>query len=215
MGNGGIAEILSWHRGRAPQPGKLVDDTGRGLGTHRGVEHYTIGQRRGLKLGGGTEGLVVQQLDPQSNTVVVAQRGSYPVKRLVLTDFTDLAPGRWREGETVMARGRYRQPLWNAEVHSKDGKVTVEHRRRLHMAHGSGASGTTATRLFVGIIESVDTCRIACLNTFGCRTIRRSIFAPTANRHLLDIIPSAAPISHHRRAVEMNTPSAHIRTPSD
>jgi tRNA-specific 2-thiouridylase len=159
MGNGvGIAELLSWHRGRAPQLGRLVDDTGRELGVHRGVEHYTIGQRRGLNLGGGTEGLAVQQLDPATNTVVLAQRGSHPVRRLVLSDFADLAPGLWCEDETVTARGRYRQPLWNARVQLEDETVAVEPLEDVfHMAPGQWCVGYDGdTVLFGGIIRQVE-----------------------------------------------------------
>lgn len=175
MGNGvGISELMSWHRGRAPQPGRLVDDTGRELGMHRGVEHYTIGQRRGLNLGGGTEGLAVQHLDPATNTVVVAQRGSHPVRRLVLSDFTDLAPGLWREGETVTVRGRYRQPLWRARIFGGAGgpacdlatgtaacptwQVTVEPQEDVfHMAPGQWCVGYDEdVVLFGGIIRSVE-----------------------------------------------------------
>lgn len=174
MGNGvGIAELLTWHRGRTPQPGRLVDDSGRELGTHRGVEHYTVGQRRGLRLGGGTEGLAVQQLDPQTNTVVVAQRGSHPVQRLVLSDFTDLAPGMWREGESVQVRGRYRQPLWSAKVRTGGAggpagqmagtaacpTYTVEPQEDVfHMAPGQWCVGyDDDVVLFGGIIQRVET----------------------------------------------------------
>jgi tRNA-specific 2-thiouridylase len=159
MGNGvGIAELMSWHRGRAPQPGPLVDDSGRHLGTHRGVEHYTIGQRRGLKLGGGTEGLAVQELDPATNTVVVAQRQSRPVKQMLLTDFTDLAPGIWRDGEPVMVRGRYRQPLWKASIHTSGKPVSVEPQEEVfHMAPGQWCVGYEKDIvLFGGIISSVE-----------------------------------------------------------
>src|SRR3954469_24559212 len=65
-----------------PQPpGEIVDGEGRVLGTHAGVHRYTVGQRRGLNLGGG-EVRYVQRIEPESRRVVVgpadeAARGSF------------------------------------------------------------------------------------------------------------------------------------------
>lgn len=160
MANGaGIAELLGWHRGRVPEPGRILDDSGRELGQHRGIEHYTIGQRRGLGLGGGTEGLSVQLLDPANNTVVVAPPERYPVRALHLTDFTDMAPGLWRIGETVEARSRYRQQPWQGVVsRTADGRASVYPQSTLYSAARGqwcvGYSGDTV--LFGGIIDAVE-----------------------------------------------------------
>jgi tRNA-uridine 2-sulfurtransferase len=54
-------------------PGKIVDTEGRELGTHPGIHHYTIGQRRGLGIA-HTSPLYVLELRPESNTVVVGER---------------------------------------------------------------------------------------------------------------------------------------------
>lgn len=159
MGNGvGIRELLSWHRGREPQPGPIIDDAGRRIGVHAGVENYTVGQRRGLRLGGGTEGLAVHQLDPATNTVVLAQRGRHPIASLRLSDFTDLAPGLWRDGERVMVRGRYRQQLWPAVVRRVGASVTVEPLEPVfQMAQGQWCVGYAGdTVLFGGIIRVVE-----------------------------------------------------------
>jgi tRNA-uridine 2-sulfurtransferase len=54
-----------------PQPsGEIVDTEGQVLGTHSGVHRYTVGQRRGLNLGGG-QSRYVQKIDPDSRQVVV------------------------------------------------------------------------------------------------------------------------------------------------
>lgn len=55
-------------------PGPIVDTTGRVVGQHKGIIHYTIGQRKGLGLGGTAEPLYVVRLEACSNTVVVGQR---------------------------------------------------------------------------------------------------------------------------------------------
>jgi tRNA-specific 2-thiouridylase len=53
--------------------GKIIDSTGRVLGTHPGIHHYTIGQRRGLGIAHSAP-LYVLELRPDSNTVVVGER---------------------------------------------------------------------------------------------------------------------------------------------
>lgn len=54
-----------------PQPsGEIVDTEGHVLGTHGGIHRFTVGQRRGLNLGGG-EPRYVQRLEPETNRVVV------------------------------------------------------------------------------------------------------------------------------------------------
>ncbi|MEO0358870.1 MAG: tRNA methyl transferase PRC-barrel domain-containing protein, partial [Pseudomonadota bacterium] len=56
------------------QPGDIVDHTGRVLGTHDGVIHYTIGQRRGLGIGGLVDPLYVVRLDVERRHVVVGPK---------------------------------------------------------------------------------------------------------------------------------------------
>ena len=55
-------------------PGPVVDEAGRRLGTHRGLVHYTVGQRRGLGFAAGRP-LYAVALDPAANTLVVGPDG--------------------------------------------------------------------------------------------------------------------------------------------
>jgi tRNA-specific 2-thiouridylase len=55
---------------RAFQPGKMVDRTGRVLGTHRGIPFYTVGQRRGLGIAAGKP-VYVTAIDAVTNTISV------------------------------------------------------------------------------------------------------------------------------------------------
>ena len=55
---------------RVPGPGNFVDMSGRVLGRHKGITHYTIGQRRGLELPMG-ERVFVAQIRPETNEVVI------------------------------------------------------------------------------------------------------------------------------------------------
>jgi len=112
----GLAQLLSWHHGELPQRGPIVDEDGHVLGEHPGAVHFTVGQRKGLRLGGGSEGLVVHRVEPQTNTVVVAQRDAHPIAALHLSDVVDMAPGLWSAGEQALLRSRYRQPLWPGRI---------------------------------------------------------------------------------------------------
>jgi len=56
-------------------PGDFVDVNGKVLGQHKGIVHYTIGQRKGLNIGGQPEPLFVVAIDAQKNQVVLGPRG--------------------------------------------------------------------------------------------------------------------------------------------
>jgi tRNA-specific 2-thiouridylase len=72
--NGDYAAVIEKLRPGAAEPGEIVDLSGRVLGTHRGVIHYTIGQRKGLGIGGLGEPLYVVKLDPDSRRVIVGPK---------------------------------------------------------------------------------------------------------------------------------------------
>ena len=59
----------------SPSPGDIVDTCGQVLGQHRGIEFYTVGQRRGLGLAQGEPQYVVR-IEPESNRVVVGPEAS-------------------------------------------------------------------------------------------------------------------------------------------
>ncbi|OGQ89820.1 MAG: tRNA 2-thiouridine(34) synthase MnmA [Deltaproteobacteria bacterium RIFOXYA12_FULL_58_15] len=64
------------------RPGPIVDQDGRELGQHQGIEYFTIGQRRGLGIA-HSQRLYVTGLDPEQNAVVVG-----PVEKLIGTELT-------------------------------------------------------------------------------------------------------------------------------
>lgn len=72
--NGNYAAVIEKLRPGAGEPGEIVDMEGQVLGQHTGVIHYTIGQRRGLGIGGLTDPLYVVKLDPDSRRVVVGPK---------------------------------------------------------------------------------------------------------------------------------------------
>ncbi|QFU08880.1 tRNA-specific 2-thiouridylase MnmA [Rhodobacteraceae bacterium THAF1] len=72
--NGDYASVIEKLRPGAADPGEIVHADGQVLGTHRGVIHYTVGQRRGLGIGGLEEPLYVVKLDVETRRVVVGPK---------------------------------------------------------------------------------------------------------------------------------------------
>lgn len=58
-----------------PKPGNIVDEQGEVLGRHQGVYYYTIGQRKGLDLGGGPARYVIRK-DVKNNLLVVGEENA-------------------------------------------------------------------------------------------------------------------------------------------
>lgn len=72
--NGDYASVIRKLRPEAADPGNIVDVDGRVLAQHDGVIHYTIGQRRGLGIGGLADPLYVVKLDADRKEVVVGPK---------------------------------------------------------------------------------------------------------------------------------------------
>jgi tRNA-specific 2-thiouridylase len=81
----GRAAFLARHGGLRDRPGDVVDRGGRRLGRHRGHHHFTVGQRRGVGVGGGTgDPLYVIATDPRANTVTVGPREALATTRVAV-----------------------------------------------------------------------------------------------------------------------------------
>src|SRR6056297_4127327 len=80
--NGDYAAVIEKLRPGAAEPGEVVDMDGRVLGEHRGVIHYTIGQRRGLGIGGLDAPLYVVKLDPEARRVVVGPKDALATRKV-------------------------------------------------------------------------------------------------------------------------------------
>ncbi|CAA7611966.1 tRNA-specific 2-thiouridylase MnmA [Magnetospirillum sp. LM-5] len=81
--DGDYAGLVERLRPGGSRPGDIVHVDGRVLGRHAGIIHYTIGQRRGLGLGGG-DPLYVVALDAASARVVVGPRSALGRRRIRL-----------------------------------------------------------------------------------------------------------------------------------
>ncbi|OGJ62823.1 tRNA 2-thiouridine(34) synthase MnmA [Candidatus Peribacteria bacterium RIFCSPLOWO2_01_FULL_51_18] len=68
--------FLRRHLKKSLKPGKIADRSGKVLGTHEGLALYTIGQRRGLKIGGQKIPLEIVAKDVKANRLIVAPKGT-------------------------------------------------------------------------------------------------------------------------------------------
>ncbi len=73
------------------KPGDFVTRDGQVLGRHRGILHYTIGQRKGLELGGGGTPWYVLEIDAERNRVVVGLRDELNSCELMARDLNWIA----------------------------------------------------------------------------------------------------------------------------
>jgi tRNA-specific 2-thiouridylase len=96
--DGDYAAVLAARAPAALTPGPIVDDEGRVLGRHEGYARFTVGQRRGLGVG-GPEPRYVTGIDPASATVRVGGAGA------VLARGLTAARASWRELPAAGAGG--------------------------------------------------------------------------------------------------------------
>jgi tRNA-specific 2-thiouridylase len=89
--DGDYASVVQKLRPQAAEPGEVVDLAGNVVGRHEGIVRFTVGQRRGLALGGreGTDNrpLYVVRLEPQERRVVVGPRSALACSEIALHDF--------------------------------------------------------------------------------------------------------------------------------
>src|SRR3954469_23845680 len=85
--DGDYAGLVKRLRPETEAPGDIVDLEGRVLGRHRGVVHFTVGQRRGIEIGGQQEPLYVIAIDPDRAQVVVGPRRALAVEAMRVADW--------------------------------------------------------------------------------------------------------------------------------
>lgn len=85
--------------------GDIVDETGRILGTHRGIIHYTVGQRKGLGISSDRP-LYVSKIDAQRNRIVVSDRKHLLSEGLIAADLNLIAVDQLEGAHRVKAKIR-------------------------------------------------------------------------------------------------------------
>lgn len=126
VGGGDYARIVEAVQPDLAQAGEIVDEQGRVLGQHQGIHRFTVGQRRGLELGGAPEPLYVLAIEAATRRVIVGPRAALAVAAARLEDqnrlgdwsgpgieakvrsLAVLAPARWDEASGEL---RFAAPL--------------------------------------------------------------------------------------------------------
>ena len=98
--NGNYAAVIEKLRPGAADPGDIVDQNGTVLGSHRGVIHYTIGQRRGLGIGGLADPLYVVKLDVDKRHVIVGPKDMLATRTVPIREINWLGDAPLEPGQT-------------------------------------------------------------------------------------------------------------------
>ncbi len=107
------------------RPGEFVDMAGNVLGHHEGIVYYTIGQRKGLGIGGLKEPLFVVKIDPHKNRVVLGTKAELYSKALRAHDINRLLLGENENSGRAMVKIRHGKNLAEATFRIDGDDLTV------------------------------------------------------------------------------------------
>lgn len=107
--DGKYAEFIAEQTGAKSPKGDFVDLKGNRLGEHKGIIHYTVGQRKGLGIASASP-LYVCRIQPDSNTVVLSGQEALFSRTLTARDINLIAMARLDAPLRVQAKIRYQHP---------------------------------------------------------------------------------------------------------
>ena len=113
--DGDYAGLVKRLRPETAAPGKIVDLEGRVLGEHQGVVHFTIGQRRGIEIGGQPEPLYVVRIEPEEQKLVVGPRRALAVAAARVEGINWLAEDQVEVEAKVRSLARPVAGRWDGE----------------------------------------------------------------------------------------------------
>lgn len=122
--DGDYAKMIERYTGLTFKPGNFVDTNGNILGKHKGIIHYTIGQRRGLGIP-AADRLYVVKIDVANNTVVLGSNEDLFSREVHVRDLNWIAGNEIPESFRCSAKIRYRMTEQPATVTYKDGKCII------------------------------------------------------------------------------------------
>jgi tRNA-specific 2-thiouridylase len=127
---GSYQELLEKYDSRAEDPGTIATTDGQTVGTHEGLSHFTVGQRRGLPPTNFNDGpRYVTRIDPITNTIVIGREEELSSFGLIADEVNFIRPEHFAAGPVrVRAMTRYRAPL-NIATASIDATTGALHLR--------------------------------------------------------------------------------------
>ena len=141
--DGDYASLVKRLRPETEAAGEIVDLDGRVLGEHEGVVHFTIGQRRGLEIGGMAEPLYVVRIEPETRRLVVGPRSALAVERMRVEELSWIG----EDQNDVTVKVRSLAPAVPARL--EDGWVRFD-RPEYGVAPGQAAVFYDGTRVLGG-----------------------------------------------------------------
>ncbi|HEX6073129.1 MAG TPA: tRNA 2-thiouridine(34) synthase MnmA [Sphingomicrobium sp.] len=141
--DGDYAGLVKRIRPETEAPGEIVDLDGRVLGQHRGVVHFTVGQRRGIEIGGQTEPLYVVRIEPEAARLVVGPRRALAVEAMRVGEWNWIG----EEQSEVGVKVRSLAPAVPAFI---DGEWVRFAKPEYGVAPGQAAVAYDGTRLLGG-----------------------------------------------------------------
>ena len=141
--DGDYAGLVKRLRPETEAAGDIVDCDGRILGRHRGGVHFTVGQRRGIEIGGQHEPLYVIRIEPESARIVVGPRRALAVEAMRVADWNWL--GEDQRAVSVKVRS-----LAPAVAAARDGDWIRFDQPEYGVAPGQAAVLYDGTRLLGG-----------------------------------------------------------------
>lgn len=100
------AGFICRETGRQEEPGNFVTKDGTVLGQHKGISHYTVGQRKGLNLAMGHP-VFVTQIRPETREVVIGEAEDVFTHHLTASHLNYMAAERFEVGQEMIAKIRY------------------------------------------------------------------------------------------------------------
>ena len=148
--DGDYAGLVKRIRPETEVAGEIVDLGGRVLGQHRGVVHFTVGQRRGIEIGGQSEPLYVVRIEPEARRLVVGPRRALAVEAMRVEEWNWIG----EDQRKVSAKVRSLAPAVPAVI---DGAWLRFERPEYGVAPGQAAVVYDGSRLLGGgwIAETV------------------------------------------------------------
>lgn len=113
--DGDYAGFIEKELGKPQPPGNFLSPDGRVLGKHKGLIHYTIGQRKGLGIAAAAP-LYVLRKSKEDNTVTLGDNAALFTRRVKATDIHFIPFDKLQSTLRVMAKVRYRQTAARATV---------------------------------------------------------------------------------------------------
>lgn len=107
---GRYVDVIERLRPGAMEPGNIVDLDGNILGEHKGIVRYTIGQRRGIGIGGTADPLYVVKLDPAKKQVIVGPKEALETREIGVKELNWIGEAVPENGLSVTAKVRSTRP---------------------------------------------------------------------------------------------------------